>query len=349
MFCAPPPSFSSGNTSWRLPTTKHLNAIQIKVVSCLIDNKYWFKRPWRGCSPWTIHWGGAVTWLTTLDDWAEQSNAGQKEQSQNNFHWHFERVSCLVACCKTLLNRVLGRNPEVSIPPKHNYFHLRPYRDEPSASRPIRADKHRRGQRVLTWVTSREHCAAAGNFFFDFTATSQTWSPAGSPSGILWCFGGLRFNFCFLWDRLEQFRKEAASRNFCQTQLTQLTDKRAIRTVWKHTKEGSAPGRALSYHVLQGTEQTDPNPNQKSRPRMNTTQTGQMRAWQKELHSVRINIQQPDRKRVKNWKRIRGRSFQPDRIWVGSGCALCRGLTGWYECYLRSLSARGTVCLMLPQ
>lgn len=45
------------------------------------------------------------------------------------------------------------------------YFHLRPYRDEPSASRPIRADKHRRGQRVLTWVTSREHCAAAGFFF----------------------------------------------------------------------------------------------------------------------------------------------------------------------------------------
>ena len=43
-------------------------------------------------------------------------------------------------------------------------LHLRPYRDEPSASRPIRADKHRRGQRVLTWVTSREHCAAAGIF-----------------------------------------------------------------------------------------------------------------------------------------------------------------------------------------
>ena len=43
-------------------------------------------------------------------------------------------------------------------------FHLRPYRDEHSASRPIRADKHRRGQRVLTWVTSREHCAAAGFF-----------------------------------------------------------------------------------------------------------------------------------------------------------------------------------------
>ena len=43
-------------------------------------------------------------------------------------------------------------------------FYLRPYRDEPSASRPIRADKHRRGQRVLTWVTSREHCAAAGFF-----------------------------------------------------------------------------------------------------------------------------------------------------------------------------------------
>jgi hypothetical protein len=48
-------------------------------------------------------------------------------------------------------------------------FHLRPYRDEPSASRPIRADKHRRGQRVLTWVTSREHCAAAGFFLLLFT------------------------------------------------------------------------------------------------------------------------------------------------------------------------------------
>lgn len=46
------------------------------------------------------------------------------------------------------------------------WFYLRPYRDEPSASRPIRADKHRRGQRVLTWVTSREHCAAAGFFYF---------------------------------------------------------------------------------------------------------------------------------------------------------------------------------------
>ena len=47
--------------------------------------------------------------------------------------------------------------------------HLRPYRDEPSASRPIRADKHRRGQRVLTWVTSREHCAAAGIFLLTLT------------------------------------------------------------------------------------------------------------------------------------------------------------------------------------
>lgn len=50
-------------------------------------------------------------------------------------------------------------------------FHLRPYRDEPSASRPIRADKHRRGQRVLTWVTSREHCAAAGIFLLLCTRT----------------------------------------------------------------------------------------------------------------------------------------------------------------------------------
>ena len=46
-----------------------------------------------------------------------------------------------------------------------SFFHLRPYRNEHSASRPIRADKHCRGQRVLTWVTSREHCAAAGFFF----------------------------------------------------------------------------------------------------------------------------------------------------------------------------------------
>jgi hypothetical protein len=42
--------------------------------------------------------------------------------------------------------------------------YLRPYRDETSASRPIRADKHRRGQIILTWVTSRERCAAAGFF-----------------------------------------------------------------------------------------------------------------------------------------------------------------------------------------
>lgn len=53
-------------------------------------------------------------------------------------------------------------------------FHLRPYRDEPSASRPIRADKHRRGQRVLTWVTSREHCAAAGIFLLLCT---RIWEP----------------------------------------------------------------------------------------------------------------------------------------------------------------------------
>jgi hypothetical protein len=77
--------------------------------------------------------------------------------------------AALLRAVERFLNRVLGRNPEVSILPKHNHFHLRPYRDEPSASRPIRADKHRRGQRVLTWVTSREHCAAAGNFF----STSQ--------------------------------------------------------------------------------------------------------------------------------------------------------------------------------
>ena len=59
-------------------------------------------------------------------------------------------------------------------------FHLRPYRDEPSASRPIRADKHRRGQRVLTWVTSREHCAAAGffcSFFVLFFATFSAFFP----------------------------------------------------------------------------------------------------------------------------------------------------------------------------
>ena len=40
--------------------------------------------------------------------------------------------------------------------------YLRPYRDEHTASRPIREVKHRRGQRVLPWVTRREHCAAAG-------------------------------------------------------------------------------------------------------------------------------------------------------------------------------------------
>jgi hypothetical protein len=56
-------------------------------------------------------------------------------------------------------NEVLGTFLAVSC-------HLRPYRDEPSASRPIRADKHRRGQRVLSWVTRREHCAAAGLFFW---------------------------------------------------------------------------------------------------------------------------------------------------------------------------------------
>ena len=42
--------------------------------------------------------------------------------------------------------------------------YLRPYRDEHTASRPIREVKHRRGQRVLPWVTRREHCAAAGFF-----------------------------------------------------------------------------------------------------------------------------------------------------------------------------------------
>jgi hypothetical protein len=70
-------------------------------------------------------------------------------------------------------------------------LHLRPYRDEPSASRPIRADKHRRGQRVLTWVTSREHCAAAGflhisifyfYFFYYFSASFST------PESHQWCF-----------------------------------------------------------------------------------------------------------------------------------------------------------------
>ena len=60
------------------------------------------------------------------------------------------------------LPHILGKVPIAHL---YSPFHLRPYRDEPSASRPIRADKHRRGQRVLTWVTSREHCAAAGIFF----------------------------------------------------------------------------------------------------------------------------------------------------------------------------------------
>lgn len=57
--------------------------------------------------------------------------------------------------------------------------YLRPYRDEPSASRPIRADKHRRGQRVLTWVTSREHCAAAGFFLHLSTRCSIVAGPRG--------------------------------------------------------------------------------------------------------------------------------------------------------------------------
>lgn len=43
--------------------------------------------------------------------------------------------------------------------------YLRPYRHEHTASRPIREVKHGRGQRVLPWVTRREHCAAAGFFF----------------------------------------------------------------------------------------------------------------------------------------------------------------------------------------
>ena len=42
--------------------------------------------------------------------------------------------------------------------------YLRPYRHEHTASRPIREVKHGRGQRVLPWVTRREHCAAAGFF-----------------------------------------------------------------------------------------------------------------------------------------------------------------------------------------
>lgn len=49
--------------------------------------------------------------------------------------------------------------------------YLRPYRDEHTASRPIREVKHRRGQRVLPWVTRREHCAAAGFFFFFWLAS----------------------------------------------------------------------------------------------------------------------------------------------------------------------------------
>ena len=62
----------------------------------------------------------------------------------------------------------------------HSESHLRPYRDEPSASRPIRADKHRRGQRVLTWVTSREHCAAAGFFLLPVAGIDiLEWEEAG--------------------------------------------------------------------------------------------------------------------------------------------------------------------------
>jgi hypothetical protein len=85
---------------------------------------------------------------------------------------------------------------------------------------------------------------------------------------------------------------------------------------------------------------------------MNTTQTGQIRAWQKELYRVRINIQQSDREKVKNWKRIRGRQFSARQdlgllfcntqsIVVGSDYALCRGLTGWYEMLFEKLKCAG--------
>lgn len=62
-----------------------------------------------------------------------------------------------------------------------HFFHLRPYRNEHSASRPIRADKHCRGQRVLTWVTSREHCAAAGKLFDIYFFGS----PASHPCRVI--------------------------------------------------------------------------------------------------------------------------------------------------------------------
>lgn len=79
--------------------------------------------------------------------------------------------------------------------------YLRPYRDEHTASRPIRAVKHRRGQRVLPWVTRREHCAAAGllvlrtTFLLRYTVDPFKQSvPAGktgkTPSTfnlLLWC------------------------------------------------------------------------------------------------------------------------------------------------------------------
>lgn len=75
-------------------------------------------------------------------------------------------------------------------------LHLRPYRDEPSASRPIRADKHRRGQRVLTWVTSREHCAAAGIFLHP--CTRRVWQAAEGELEVSLSFILAPVNFLFL-------------------------------------------------------------------------------------------------------------------------------------------------------
>jgi hypothetical protein len=175
----------------------------------------------------------------------------------------------------------------VSILPKHNHFHLRPYRDEPSASRPIRADKHRRGQRVLTWVTSREHCAAAGNFFSTSQQPTKQDRPQVAQVGsfaVLVVTTLLCVSFDIGWNN---FERETASRNFCQQTKEQLElSENTPKKILHH----AGPSQITYYKVLNKRIQVQAN--KKGRPRMNTTQTGQIRAWQRnciELESTSNN------------------------------------------------------------
>ncbi len=91
----------------------------------------------------------------------QNSQAGRSEGALSGTAAKNTTSSTTSSVLSKMLALVLGKGGYIDAFGSKKCY-LRPYRDEHTASRPIREVKHRRGQRVLPWVTRREHCAAAG-------------------------------------------------------------------------------------------------------------------------------------------------------------------------------------------